>query len=123
MTAPPLSATTAQIIRQLAAQLPPRTPRRLLIDGERPAWVHIVLLVRRRSMDVTYDLRRDRYDVAVHDLPADPGADGDTHYATGVYCDQLGELLASPPHGARPLFESRQPEPTVRVSGQPEARR
>jgi hypothetical protein len=55
MTAPPPSATAAQIIRQLAARLPPRTPRRFVVDGERAAWVRIVLLGRRRSMAVTYD--------------------------------------------------------------------
>jgi hypothetical protein len=124
MTAPELSPATAEIIRQLAAQLPVHTPRRFLIDAGRPAWVRVVLFGRRRSMDVTYQAGCDLYDVAVHDLPADPRADVDTRQLTGVYCDQLGELLASPSASAgRPLFQPRPFAPIAHVTDWQEARR
>ena len=124
MTAPEPSATAAEIIRQLAPRLPARTPRRFLIDDERPAWVRVVLLGRRRSMDVTYHAGRDLYDVAVHDQPADPRADVHTRHVASVYCDQLGDLLASPPPGTtRPHFQPRPFEPIARVTDWPEARR
>ena len=124
MTAPELSLTAAEIIRQLSAQLPARTPWRFLIDAERPAWVRVVLLGRRRSMDVTYQAGRDLYDVAVHDLSADPRADVHTRQLTGVYCDQLGDLLASPPPGTtRPLLKPRPFEPITHVTDWPKAGR
>lgn len=118
-----LSATAAESIRQLGAQLPEGMPRRFVIDAERPAWVRVVSLGRRRSMDVTYAVDRDLYDIAVHDNLADPRASVHSRKVAGVCRDQLdGLLAASPPAATRAIFEPRPLVPNARVTGRPKAR-
>jgi hypothetical protein len=83
-------------IAQLRAQLPRSVDRTFVYDPARPLWVRVHMPVLRRNVDVTYDPDGDLYDVQVHDLDRPPSIDVNTRTFEGAYCDQLGDLMATP---------------------------